>query len=507
MNVSGNLIQPNLKEIVDLGATDSLLFSRAFFPNTCRDPFPQFAPLMWDTLESSRSRYVNFQLFRDSSKTTTTRLYAAKGIAYGVRRVILVIAASSTKAEMTVGWIKRNIERNKLYANTFGLAPGSKWTDTQIEIIHKKLGYSIWVIAFGLTGKHRGINIDDYRPDLILVDDIIDEEIAASEEQRQKAEHLVLGSLLDSLVPATENVQAKLVMLQTPFNHDDPSMKALKSPMWTSLRQGCWTKETENKPIDFQESVWEERYPSLELRQRKRDAIANNTMSLFAREKECKLVAAENSDFRREWLRYYNSVDDIPGGLNGMWVAMAIDPVPPPSDREIAKGLQGKDYECLSVVGYKNLNYYLLEYSMNRGHDPSWTIAEFFRLVFKWNPRKVAIEEIAYQKTLSWLLSQAMNKYRRYVPIEGFRDKRAKRDRIVDGLAGPASHGHLYVQPGHVDFITQFTDHPNVQHDDVIETVAVAVQSLSPIDLSTGDSSWNDGFDDMPALPYFGGAP
>jgi phage terminase large subunit-like protein len=406
---------------------------------------------------------------------------------------------------MTVGWLKRNMERNHVWREVFGLRQGAKWTDTIIEIVHTKLDQSIWVVAFGLTGKHRGINIDDYRPDLIMIDDIIDEEVAASAEQRQKAEDLVLGSLLDSLVPRSENLQAKMVMTHTPMNHEDPAMKALNSTMWTSMLQGCWTKASENKPIDYQESVWPERYPTLDLRERKRDAIANNKASLFAREKECKLVTPETSDFRREWLQYYNGIDDIPGGLAGMWIALSIDPVPPPSQREIDKNLQGKDYEVLSVVGFKNLDYYLLEYSMNRGHDPSWTIAEFFRLVFRWNPRKACVEEIAYQKTLSWLLSKAMNTYRRYVPIEGLRDKRAKRDRIVDALAGPASHGHLFVLPTHTDFISQFTDYPNVQHDDVIDCVSMGVSGLSPIELS--GQSWDSGFEEMEDLPLIRGAP
>ena len=147
----------------------------------------------------------------------------------------------------------------------------------------------------------------------------------------------------------------------------------------------------------------------------------------------------------------------------------AIDPVPPPTDAQIAKGLKGKDYEALVIMGAMAGNYYLLEYMVNRGHDPNWTIAMFFELSLRWNPSAWVVEEIAYQKTLEWILRKEMRDRSIYYPIHELRDKRSKFDRIVDAFQGTASNGALYVHKGQTEFISQFSGYPDVTHVDVLD--------------------------------------
>ena len=113
------------------------------------------------------------------------------------------------------------------------------------------------MLCVGITGSIRGINFDDFRPDLIVIDDVIDEENSATVEQRIKIEDLILGALKDSLAPATECPDAKLVMLQTPLNREDASCKALKDDEWVSAVFGCWTPETAGLALNQQESSWE----------------------------------------------------------------------------------------------------------------------------------------------------------------------------------------------------------------------------------------------------------
>ena len=194
-----------------------------------------------------------------------------------------------------------------------------------------------------------------------------------------------------------------------------------------------------------------------------------------------------------------------------MQISMAIDPVPPPSEIQIAKGLRGKDFEAFAVVGRYKGDCYLLEYSLNRGHDPTWTIAEFFRLAMKYRPRRIIVESIAYQRTLAWILRQAMNHQKRYFVIKETDDKRKKYDKIVDGLNGTASMGHLFVRRDQHEFIAQFRAYPDVANDDLIETVAACVSDLS------GAGVYDDMGDeyeeiiqqerDIPALEYARGAP
>lgn len=493
----------DLAELIELCAVDSELFAQTFFPRTVRQPSAPFHRELWELLDSNH-RLINAQVFRDGAKTSLLRMYTAKRIGYGLARTILYVGKSEGHALRSVHWIRTQVDHNHAYNSVFNLRAGSKWQDAEAEIWHGTDDHPIWILGVGITGSIRGINLDDFRPDLIVIDDVINEENSATLEQRTKIEDLILGALKNSLAPATECPDAKLVMLQTPLDKEDASCKALGDPEWVSKVFSCWTPETADKPLNQQESSWPARYPSTTLRKEKEAAIVRNKLSLWLKEKECKLISPETSSFIEGWLKFYTVHPEH------MAVVIVIDPVPPPTDIQIAKGLKGKDYEAFAVVGKAKGKFFLLEYSLNRGHEPDWTIMEFFRLCTKWHPRCVVVETVAYQKTLSWLLKKAMQVHKQYFVIKEYRDKRKKYDRIVDGLSGPASNGVLFIRTEHTDFISQFRAYPAISHDDLIESVAIAVAELTGPNYESGEAAWDDVMEDerdIPTLMYAGGAP
>lgn len=464
----------SVQELIELCALDNELFCTTFFPRTTRQRTPLFHNQIWDLLEST-SRLVNIQVFRGGGKTSLLRMYTAKRIAYGLAHTILYISKSESQAVTSVKWLRRAVEFNKLFQSVFNLRPGKKWQDTEAEIWQGTDNYPVWIMAAGITGSIRGINQDDFRPDLIIIDDALNEENCATAEQRQKISALIYGALAQSLAPASEAPDAKLVMLQTPLDREDASTLALSDQEWQSKVFPCWTADTADAPLRLQRSIWPDRWSDATLREKKQFFLDRNQLSIWLREMECRLVSKESSAFDPKWLCYYELLPD----RAALDVVMSIDPVPPPSDRQIAKGMKGKDYEAFAVVGRHRGDFYLLDYSVRRGHDPEWTVMEFFQLALRWRPRRIFVETVAYQQTLLWLLRKAMNHQRQYFVVSEFRDRRKKYDRIIDGLSGPAATGHLYVKRDHADFISQFNSYPEVSHDDLIEAVAIAVSELS----------------------------
>jgi phage terminase large subunit-like protein len=473
-------------ELVALGATDSIFFSRQFFPQTARQEPATFHPEMWRLLDGL-DRYVNMLVFRGGAKTTILRLFAAKRIAYLLSKTILIVGKSQTHAAQYLYWLRRHIEPRdtpagkvrSLYAQTFDLSPGKKWDDEKIQIRHGVENELVWVAAYGIGGSIRGLNFDDWRPDLIIIDDIVDEENAFSAEQRLKTKNLVFGALLPGLAPASESPFAKMVINQTPQDFEDISQLALRDKSFKTARYSCWTPETEDLPLEHRKSSWPARWKDEELRELAQAFAARNEISIFAREYECRLLTPENSTFRAEWISYFGDGEDTPEPpLHEMWTEMVIDPVPPPSEKQLAHGLHNKDYEALAVVGKYKGGIYVLETSANRGHDPSWTVAEFFRLALAWRIRKVRVEATGYQRTLSWLLAQAMKTRGLYFPIQPFDDKQKKFHIISTGIKGPLSHKQLFVRRSQEMLIHQLHHYPNVKHDDEIEAVARGCISL-----------------------------
>lgn len=242
------------------------------------------------------------------------------------------------------------------------------------------------------------------------------------------------------------------------------------------------------------------------MRKQKEKAIERNRVSDFSREMECKVVARETSTFLQEWLRYYDGLNPEDYIYTVMW----IDPVPPPSPTEIAKGMKDKDYECIAVVSRVRGGFYVREYTAKHGHDPSWTIMEFFRLANIYRPRRIFVESVAYQRTLAWLLRKAMEQQRKYYIVEEVTDKRKKYHRIVDGLSGPAANNQLFVKKEMSEFVSQYCDYPNVSHDDILESVAGCVEKLSGAQAEDAEESWDELMDEekeMPKLVYRSRAP
>lgn len=487
-----------ISEAVKLGAVNDEVYCRTFFPRTFRQPSPPFQRDLWRDLNDPHIRYINEQIFRGGGKTTLARTFTSKRIAYGVSKTILYVGKSEGAAARSGKWLRRQVERNKLWAGAFNLRPGVPWTDTEFVIEHNTLGESIYVLCVGITGNVRGINFDDWRPDLIVLDDILDDENCATEEQRKKTSQLVHGALRRSLAPVVDEPNAKMVMLVTPQHRDDVSSSAKKDPMWKTHTVGCWTPETSNLDVALQESVWPERFPSATLREEKVAAVTTNTLSDFVREMEVKLTSREQSAFRTEWLNYY---DVTPTNLP---CVLSIDPSPPPSEAQLARGFVGKDPEVIHVWGRRGGDYFLLDRRSSVGETPDWTITNAFELALRWKPMLWVVESVAYQRTLKWLLEKEMQRRRIYYQILPFIGGN-KYARIRATFAGPASHGHLYVRAEHTEFVNQFETFPSSDHDDELDAGSIALGALiNPFAASGGNDLHSA---DVEEVHRFRGAP
>lgn len=478
-------------ELIKLCAVNTDLFGRTFFPQTMRDPSPPFDKQVWKALEDPRKRFVNLEMFRGCGKTSKLRIFTAKRIAYGISKTILYVGSNEGAAIRSIQWLRAaieakmgadGVERAPLFAQVFGLSI-AKRGEEQLQIIQRVPGLperSIWILGVGVTGTVRGINFEDYRPDLIVLDDIMTDENSQTEEQCNKITNLVMGALVNSLAPETEEPNAKLAHLCTPLDPRDVSSQAKESPSWHTEVFGCWTKESEDLDVDEQNSSWEQRYPTKKLRQDKINAITINKYSIFAREMECKLITSEKAAFRPMWLKYY---DEAPKGSTNV---LAIDPTPPPSERQAANLFRDKDYEALAVVGRVKGDYYLLDYIQSRGHEPNWTITRIFELAQKWRVSTIVVESIAYQRMLKWLLEKEMQRRGVYYIVKdtkvgGKSDRRPKFTRITDALSGVSSNAHFFVRPEHSEFILQFCSYGLGYRgsDDLLEAVAVATGELT----------------------------
>lgn len=464
----------SIGELVRLCAVDDDLYARTWFGKTVRQSSPTIHRSM-DKALNSGARFVDFKVFRGGAKTTKLRLFASKRIAYGISHTILFVSNSQSHAIKSLEWLKRNVEFNTRWAQTFGLSKGAKWSGEDIEILHGVDKYPIRVLALGITGQVRGVNIDDFRPDLIIVDDPDDEETTATSDQRDKTSDLFFGALAKSLAPRSEASDAMMVLLQTPFNEHDLVSLCSRDEQWVSLTFGCFGPDGK--------SVWPERFPTEELLADKAAHVKRGQLALWMREMECQIVPEGGASFNPENLNYWEVLPDK------LVYIITIDPAS--SDSKEA------DDQVICVLGFRKLDVYLVEYTAEKGEMPEAAVMTLLEMIAKYKPLAIVVESIAYQRVLAWYVEQAMRQHRKFVPVYKRQDQRRKADRILQAIGGATGYGRLKVRPTHFKFLEQYNTYSpkSREHDDVLDAVAIGIDyatELGVCDWLEGDYSTVD---------------
>lgn len=460
-----DLVALDPREARRIGAESLIGYGKLFFPTTFRQRNPSMHETVGRALYSP-FRYNAFEMFRGSAKTTLLRTFNSQRIAYAISRTIMYVSVSQFHASLSVRWIKKQVEYNKRWTSAFGLEKGSKWTDEWAEIRHGVEEVPITLLAAGITGQIRGFNVDDFRPDLIIIDDVLNDENTATPDQRKKVEELLFGALLNSLAPTSEAPWAKAVFLQTPFHREDAIEKCMQDPQWNPIRFGVFDERGESR--------WPERFSTEQLLADKQAHIRRSQYRLWMREMECKLVSGEDKAINVQMLRYWEILPEL------LDVVISIDPAS--SDSPTA------DDFAIAVLGFSGTEVFLLDYKLSKGTMPDKAAADFFHFVMLYSPRKACVETVAYQKILKWYLEQEMLRRRIFIPIDEFQDRRSKATRIMQAIPGYVAYGHFWIHPRMTEFVTQADDYdPQVkeQPDDLLDAISSGITCYNPA-LRTG---------------------
>jgi hypothetical protein len=265
----------------------------------------------------------------------------------------------------------------------------------------------------------------------------------------------VFGALFNSLAPASEAPNAKAIILDTPKSKFDLIETCEGDPEWKFFRFGIFNQEAESR--------WPERYPTAELLRQKEAAIKVGRLSIWMKEKECKIISEELASFRYDNLVFWDTLPERATYL------ISIDPAS--SDSKDA------DDNVVAVLAFYKDDVYLVDYKAATGQDPEMVLTTVFEFARRWRPLGVVVETISYQRVLAWYLEKGMREQKCYLPIYKVQDRRRKSDRIVQALGETSGYRRFKCLPAHTKFIEQYTEYsPRIEmHDDVLDAVAMAI--------------------------------
>jgi hypothetical protein len=488
----------SVADTIELAGYDLLFYGQHYFPKTVRQDTPEFHKEIAEVLDSGVYEKIAVKIYRGGAKTSLARILLSKRIAFGISRTILVISETAEHSYESIKWLKRAVERKDHWSKDFCLVAGNEyvneltnerytWRDDKIQIVNLSVleestgrPIVITVVGTGIFGQSRGLNIEDFRPDFILLDDIQDEDNAKTEEQRRKVNERVYGAIANTLAPRSEAPTACMLMLQTPLHMSDTIEMAKKDADWKYLEYSCFDASGKSR--------WPVRWSTEELQKKKMGFINRNQLSLWMREMEVTVTSNELSYFIPEWAmgNLWEHRGLLPVDLV---FYMGVDPTPPPKDSEqkSSEALAKLDSAAIVVIGVSKSHVYVMETYTTKSPLPTELINKILEIAARWKVRAIGFESFLFARTTKFYLEQEMLKRRSFYRIEGIEDRRKKSVRIRDGLTDLSFNGKLHFHVKQVEIIAEYISYPDVEHDDNLDALTIALMCRNPSDILEGE--------------------
>jgi predicted phage terminase large subunit-like protein len=375
---------------------DKFYAFRTYFPHYFTLPPAPFHEEMVALLDARKP--VAVAAPRGHAKSTiVTFAYPLHQILFGQRHHILIISDTLQQATDFVMRMRLELEENPRILEDFGDLRTRTWGDE--EFVTRN---GVRVLARGSGQKVRGLVYRQWRPDLILVDDL-------ENDQNVRNPRLVKEKyrwLVEAVYPALEP-GGSLFVVGTMLSRHSVLARLLENEAFVSRLWRAW--EENGNPI------WPARYSRDELERLK------GVMGSVAFNKEFgNDPRDEEGLFREEWLIFYHP-EQIAG--HNLTVFGGIDP-------SVGSGASS-DYKAILTIGISPDRFiYVLDAFIRR-----CSIDEMIRAAYaryrQYSHKMIALEEVAFQRILFREFDRAARDEGFHLPLRGVKPTVAKESRVA----------------------------------------------------------------------------
>lgn len=394
---------------------DGAFFIQFFMAEELTHAIPEFHLQAWALLTCSTAPYVALALPRGHAKTTLMKLACVWMLLFTPARFIVYLSNTHSIAAEACKDIIGYIESDN-FRSVFGAAIFE--TRQESHAIYKfritvntpqGLVDKLCILrAFGASQQVRGINVDNTRPELAIVDDLEDDENTATELAQNKMKIWFYGAFMKALTRRNPRVLYAGNMLS---NKSILYFIVVKSQRWHSMRFGCL--KSDGKPL------WPDMWSLAAIRE---DFLEYQRLKIISRwfaEMMNMPMAPEGGLIKDSEIIYAVAIQ--PGEHEMAFIT--VDP-------QISKETWGND--CAIVV-HACLNgvWRIADYLVGK-YDPGDLFLLLVGLCHKWNTRIVGVESAGFQKVLKFvfeILSQVHKQSFDYYEIP--HRNRSKTERLI----------------------------------------------------------------------------
>lgn len=270
--------------------------AKVLFPERTSRPFNSLHDVLFKLLDDDSIQKVAIAAPRGFGKTTlNTIIYPAKKILFGEKKFIMPISATASSALAQGENLKRELLTNTDIIRLFGPMKSEVFAKDQWITAN-----NIMVLPRGAGQQVRGQLFHNYRPDLIIVDDLETSEQVQSEEQRRKLKEWFYSDLCNCVDRSKKDW--KIIVIGTVLHEDALLVELLEDPTWTSVRLELCDDEFNTHWPDFMSSK--------ECKALYEEYRAKGQADVFFREYRNLPISTADATFSTEYFKYYEETDE-----------------------------------------------------------------------------------------------------------------------------------------------------------------------------------------------------
>jgi predicted phage terminase large subunit-like protein len=446
-----------------------------------------FRSFIHDNIEPLAVKYKKlfFSAYRGGAKSTTlSRLYPLWKLARGETRFHVTISDTIDVAKSNLEFMKVEIEENKTFAYDFNIKKSYIWTEEQV-VIETPVGL-VKFKAFGSGKRIRGMNFLGFRPDLIVLDDIENDENVESKKQRDKLYEWFKKAIMK--LPNRKKPYI-LIVVGTILHHDSVLARIGK-------RKDFFTKSFP-LVLSFPRNMdaWEKLYTLDLVEARKR---YENRKEFYAY--DAKLDDSE-IDLFDVMMEYFEDIDSFMSELQNTPITTSklifgdyitysemprVDAYYIGVDPSLGKSKKS-DYFGLGYLAYSKSEKKF--YSKIKGYkipaiDMIPKIIDLYvQLKKTGKPVVLAIETVAFQEFYKDTLILFSKSHDIHIPVITYNNTASKELRI-EATAPLYRDGTILVHEHDYIFHEELDTYPKSPHDDLLDTAEMAHRAFSGLTIA-----------------------
>ncbi len=453
-------------------------FFATYFPHYLTYPCADIHQRLFDLTEDANNKFAVGQTFRGSGKSTIVSLSYALWAILGCQQkhLVVLVAKTQEQAKRLLDAIKRELETNKLLQVDFGKIheESTPWNSTALTFNDQ----NAQITAISIDQAMRGMRFQNYRPDLIILDDIEDSASVRTLESRDRLQEWFDKDLL----PAGDT-NTRVILLGNNLHPD-----SLPNRIIDRVQNRQFDAKVIRCPLVDENGIcaWPGKFPTKESLEALRKLYSSERT--WRQEFLLQPVLSEETIVNERQINYY---DEFPEDEDcGVYAAIGIDLACSTSSRADKTAMV-----CARVYGKGDeMRVYLLPNLVNDRLEIHGSLAECVNLAGRISldggtgrsSVRIFVESVGFQKTFAQqLTSRGMKRVEEFQPGK-IGDKR---DRLYMAADLIKSGQVLFPRHGLEELTGQIIAFGVERHDDLVDaftTLVLKVIENNPRNSSVG---------------------